>query len=151
MLWVPSHKGIVGNEIADRLAKLSTTDVPQILQAGTRVKNTLNTLPYPDMCQHLSDICLKLWNDYYRQCLPGTAYKSLFPTVHGAASWESDSSPLFRLRTGYCRLNSHLHRLGLNPTGNCEQCQVPETVAHFLLLVQPTILNASNLSGPWNL
>jgi len=45
MLWVPSHKGIVGNKIADRLAKLSTTDVPQILQADTRVKNTLNTLP----------------------------------------------------------------------------------------------------------
>jgi len=29
-------------------------------------------------------------------------------------------------------LSSHLHRLGLHPTGNCEQCQVPETGAHFL-------------------
>jgi len=41
---------------------------------------------------------------------------------------------LFRLRTGHCRLNSHLHRLGLHPTSNCEQCQDPETVAHFLFV-----------------
>ena len=80
MLWVPSHKWIVRNEIADRSAKLSTTDDPQILQADTQVKNTNNT--YPDMCQHLSDICVKLWNDYYRQCLTGTDCKSLFPIIH---------------------------------------------------------------------
>ena len=132
MLWVHSHKGIVGNEIAARLAKLSTTDDPQNLQADTRVKNTNNTLPYPDMCQHLSDFCEKLWNDYYRQCLTGTDYKCLFPAIHRATSSESDSTQLFRLRSGHCRLTSHLHCLGLHPTGNCKQCQVPETVSHFL-------------------
>ena len=118
--------------MADGLAKRSTTDDPQTLHADTRVKKTTNTLPYPDILQHHSDICLKLWNDYYRQCLTGTDYKSLFPTIHGATSSESDSTQLFRLRTGHCRLNSHLHSLGLHPNGNCEQCQVPETVAHFL-------------------
>jgi len=89
-------------------------------------------LPYPDMCQHLSNICTEPWNDYYHQCLTGTDYKSLFPTIHGATSSESDSPQLFRLHPRHCRLNSHLHHLSLHPTGNCEQCQVPETVAHFL-------------------
>jgi len=56
------------------------------------------------------------------------------PTMHGATSSEWDSPQLLRLCTGHCRFNSHLHRLGLHPTSNCEQCQVPETVAHFLFV-----------------
>jgi len=38
-----------------------------------------------------------------------------------------------RLRLGACGLNYHLHRIGCHDNGFCTNCNVPETVEHFLL------------------
>ena len=43
------------------------------------------------------------------------------------------NSILFRLQSGHCQLNNHLHKIGAKDSPNCIHCQVPETVAHFLI------------------
>ena len=38
---------------------------------------------------------------------------------------------LLRLRIGHTSLNSHLHRLGLEPSPNCEWCDREDTITHL--------------------
>jgi len=40
---------------------------------------------------------------------------------------------IFRLCTGHCQLNKHLHKLGLHLDGHCDTCGTPETVEPFLV------------------
>ena len=40
---------------------------------------------------------------------------------------------IFRLRTGYIKLNSYLNKIGFNPSNLCDTCQQEETVEPFLL------------------
>ena len=39
---------------------------------------------------------------------------------------------VFRLRTGHCRLNYHMHRLGLSHTPDCPCSTGPHTPEHVL-------------------
>jgi len=56
-----------------------------------------------------------------------------FHKLRRIINYENTHVSLFRLRTGHCRLNSHLFTLGLHRTVMCEHCHVPETVSHFLI------------------
>ena len=64
---------------------------------------------------------------------------NLFSTLTGVSRSDTNrnsaSSPfLFRLQTGHCKLNAHMHRIGFHSTGLCSTCSVPEDVNHFLLI-----------------
>jgi len=77
--------------------------------------------------------CLKVWNNGYVNDPHGSTYKTYFPQITPDYRTQKQKSiSLFRLRTGHCRLSSHLFSLGLHPTGMCEHCHVQETVTHFL-------------------
>ena len=39
-----------------------------------------------------------------------------------------------RLRIGHTRLGSHMYRLKLQDSPNCDLCEKPETIEHFLLI-----------------
>ena len=79
-------------------------------------------------CQHLRDHFDDVWNTQYQSDPKGTSYKAVFPRRR-----KEDLRLLFRLRTGRCKLNLHLFRLGLHQDGLCDVCNTPETVAHLLL------------------
>ena len=61
----------------------------------------------------------------------GLSYKHFFPSIFTLSS--SFSPITFRLRTGHCKLNTHLHRINLHPSGLCSTCFVSEDVEHVLL------------------
>jgi len=42
------------------------------------------------------------------------------------------STNVFRLCTGHCQLKHHLSRIGFHPDELCDQCEIPETVEHFI-------------------
>ena len=43
---------------------------------------------------------------------------------------------------GRCLVNHQLHKMGKHPTGLCDQCNVPETVTHFLLECKSNLAQA---------
>ena len=81
--------------------------------------------------------CLKLWDEEYQSIEKRSHYKMFQPSVLEILPPTSDrfmDSMLFRLRTGHCRLNYHLHRIGTKDSPDCDYCGMPETVAHFLTI-----------------
>jgi len=80
----------------------------------------------------ISEHCWQLWNNQYTASNKATHYKLLFP--HVARTLQYPLPPkIFRLCTGHCQLNGHLHKLGLHLDGRCDTCGTSETVEHHLI------------------
>lgn len=112
--WVPSHCGLPGNEMADQLAK-----------QGTIEEQPDDGVTFPEK---------------------RTLIKALFKTpreqdaYHALERWQQVI--IFRLRTGHCRLNSHMYyTMRLAPSPKCRCGEADETPEHVLqtcrLLTQP--------------
>ena len=128
-IWIPGHKGIGSNPEADRLAKEAASlpnDDQKVILTNSEMKTVIHC------------ICMKLWNEEYQASDTGDHYKRLFRTVTDTQNYthlsRRYSTILFRLQSGHCRLNSHLHRIGQHENGLCEACMVDESVQHFILL-----------------
>ena len=131
-LWIPSHSGIHGNEIADQLAKLATTsNLSNSIFANTATKQANLQISTSEIKTVIKNHVYVLWDKFYNQSNTGLFYKSFFPSVFSIST--SSSPILFRLRTGHCKLNSHLHKIGLHSSGLCSSCFVPEDIEHVLL------------------
>jgi len=135
-MWVPDHRGIPGNEIADSLAKMATSDNrgPDVGQVSHKTVSTC--VSFADICQHLRAHYDHVWNARYQSDPKGTSYKAIYPRrrKEDLRLVQEDTATLFLLRTGHCKLHLYLFRLGLHPDGLCDVCKIPETVSHFLLI-----------------
>ena len=128
MAWIPGHVGIPGNEEADRIARNAATTESTSFQRTAISKMEAKAI----IKQH----CMTLWDDEYKSTMKGFQYKAFQPSIFQnpiTISNRLSSSILFRLRSGHCRLNGHLHRIGIIESPNCDYCQTQETVEHFLL------------------
>ena len=128
-VWIPSHIGIRGNEIVDRLANgaiaSETIDLPVSLELREMYKLTE---------KYVCDI----WQNAWSKCNTGQHYKSIEPLVSLNVKFTSSTNrrkeiTITRLRLGKCRLNAYLKEISAHPDGLCENCHTAETVEHFLL------------------
>lgn len=128
-LWVPAHRGVKGNEIADSLAKeaIKQENVMEILLSRTEIKAMIK-----------SKITNK-WQDKWKQ---GTTGRHLYNIQNEVGKMRrtgrstKEENVISRLRLGHTRLNSTLHLMGKHPTALCECGQGIETVEHVLIHCQ---------------
>ena len=131
-LWVPSHSGISGNEIADNLTKHVFRSVVQCSSNDVQIKRVETKLSYSEVKSFIRDHIYEKWNRHYIAYPAGGQYKILFPNVQNVPSFQSKE--ILRLQTAHCCLNQHLFRINCHDTGLCSKCKVPETVPHFLFV-----------------
>jgi ribonuclease HI len=128
LTWIPSHINLTNHDKVDQLAKNAT-------------KNNNIQLQIP-LNQHEinSDIQLKFnseWKTIYNNNNKGRFFRTVEPHFDQIQPIHFQNrhmeKTIFRLKTGHCRLNSHLHKIGLHDSGLCDFCEELETVKHFIL------------------
>jgi len=127
LIWVPSHIGIAGNEMADRLANQAANK--------DRVDSHIG-FELPEMFGAVDEYCVNKWQAEWSQ-RPRCHYRQIKPNVTTQSHKAKFANRRIevtanRLRFGRCRLNAYLYQIGQHTTGLCDTCQVPETVEHYV-------------------
>jgi len=125
--WIPSHIGLSGNEMADRLAKkglelceINSTNYLELMEINSLIKNYV----------------INKWQTEYTLEPKGRFYKSIQPLVSTDIKFmdclRKREVQITRLRMGHILTNSWLKTIGRSQTDLCSECQVPETIDHIL-------------------
>jgi ribonuclease HI len=156
--WTPGHKGIAGNEHADKQAKRAargetseSKQLPRSLQ--TKAKATL-ILPLSKSAtkQQLKDRVKSKAKEKMRQSPHFHSLDAIdpSPSKHFASIVEYfHSSLLFQLRSGHTPLNKHLHLILKSPTARCLQCNGhDESVEHLPIVCPAYTVHTSTSCAP---
>jgi ribonuclease HI len=127
LVWIPSHIGILGNEMADSLANQSLRHPNIDLPVKFEILDLFNNLRH-----YVNDQWQLNWNNSH------SFYRSIQPTVSRIPTFCINHNRqletfINRLRLGRARLNYYLFTVGRHSSGHCDTCDVPETITHFLL------------------
>ena len=110
---IPAHTGIRGNETVDEVAK------------GGKEKEQ----PPPHLyCREVKTLILNKKKAIFH-CKTG-GYNPNQDAFHQLLRHQQ--TIIFRLRTGHCRLNSHLKRIGVKTSSQCPCGEADQTPGHYL-------------------
>ena len=126
--WIPSHCGIIGNEVVDVLAK-SAVQYEEITPLEFEVKEEIT---------YVKNYMSNWWTNRASMEAVNCNFGRLIENIR---SWKWVSTGcrkadviLARLRSGHVRLNQFLHKIGSMDTPFCVHCPgVFETVSHFIM------------------
>nr|KAG5697608.1 hypothetical protein BaRGS_001033 [Batillaria attramentaria] len=110
--WIPSHCGIIGNEKADALSK-----------AGSKMQQFNHPVTY-------REAKIIIHNNFRTQWKRRLGVDDSIDPIHQLQRHQQ--TILFRLRTGHCRLLSHLNRIRIAHTDECPCGTGPQTPEHIL-------------------
>lgn len=124
-MWVPAHRGIEGNEMADYYAK-------QAIKLETVIEN-------PFSIKEVKSIIKKqIMNEWQEKWVKGKKGRHLFNIQKEVGKMKlkelnnREQTIISRLRIGHSRLNSTLYIMGKYQTGLCKCGKEKETVEHIL-------------------
>ena len=111
--WIPSHCGVLGNEMADALAKEGSGRKQEVKSTGYEEAKTIIKAKQQDR-----------WKQQHPCCNKQDAYHQLSRV---------DQVLIFRLRTGHNRLNHHMYtKFKIGPSEICP-CQTSSMTTEHLL------------------
>jgi kelch-like protein 2/3 len=129
LLWIPSHIGILGNEVADRLAK----------STAITILPSPDQLPWTDFTPLLRCHVLSLWSNQWNKLLTDFAskYKNTAPKISNNKTWfnnlnlpRSTIVCFNSLRVRHSLLPDHAYKLGLNDSPLCS-LHTAESICDF--------------------
>ena len=145
--WIAGHADILGNELADREARLAAISQTSATPRHLLPKILCKPLPLSisaakqDHNARIQNEWQRLWKRSLRydhmatidSSLPSRAFTKLMKHLG-----KKQSSLYVQLRTGHTPLNKHLYRFKCSDTPLCLQCndEHPESVHHFLFECQ---------------
>jgi len=141
--WTAGHKGLEGNELADKEAKRAaeglTTDKP-LLPSYLRKHLLIN--PAAAKRAH-NDMLMSKWMKMWRETDRGQRYVHLDKSTPSKKLLKSSSQPdlsrvdasrIAQFRLGHAPTNQYLKRIGRVDSARCPACgKDTETTEHFLL------------------
>ena len=111
--WIPAHTGIRGNEMADELAK-----------EGREKEQPPSHLSYREVKTLIHNKKKAIFH------CKTEGYNPNQDALHQLTRHQQ--TIIFRLRTGHCRLNSHLKRIGVKTSAQCPCGEADQTPEHYL-------------------
>jgi ribonuclease HI len=150
IIWISSHSKVIGNEAADKLAKIAArgrasrvADLPHILRSPLPVSASALK---QEFSAKINRLWTKSWDnsprkERFSRIDPDFPYNDFRKRLFSLT--RKQASTIMQLRIGHFPLNYFLKRIGKSDTDRCDNCfagpdhrQVAETINHFLFECQ---------------
>ena len=117
--WIKAHVGIVGNELADRLAKAAEI--------------VFIRLPMSTLTSKIEEETKLKWQKDWEECTKAGITKEFFPKVHERQKLKIDITPILTtMVTGHGKTRAYLHRFKILEHANCPCGNGDQTIEHLL-------------------
>jgi len=134
-IWVPSHLGVTGNEIADSLAQSAIIN-------DTSVTVSFELKEIYDLVQ---EYIITKWQHLWQFSSTGKFYRKIEPNVSLKIKYKNSIRRkeiiITRMRFGICLTNDYLKKINTAASDLCDVCnECVETLEHILLGCARSIL-----------